>query len=98
MDLKSITKDVNDLCYETGEFIQQEVHKIMTSDIELKSVNNFVTYVDKSSEQRLLEGLSRILPGTGFIAEESPQLQTKDLNWVIDPLDGTTNFIHHIPL
>ena len=57
-----------------------------------------MTYVDKQSEERLISGLTSILPGTGFIAEESPSLKTGDLNWVIDPLDGTTNFIHGIPV
>lgn len=98
MNFEKITKEVNKLCLVTGEFIQKEVHKLRTSDIETKSVNNFVTYVDKTSEQRLMEGLSKILPDTGFIAEESPSLKTKELNWIIDPLDGTTNFIHGVPI
>ncbi len=98
MNFEKITKQVAELCIRTGEFIQEEVHKVRTSDIETKSINNFVTYVDKTSEMRLMEELSRILPGTGFIAEESPSLETKELNWVIDPLDGTTNFIHGVPI
>ena len=98
MNLEKITRQVIDLCIITGGFIQEEVHKLRTSDIETKSVNNFVTYVDKTSEIRLMEGLSGILPETGFIAEESPLLKTKELNWIIDPLDGTTNFIHGIPI
>ena len=54
--------------------------------------------MDKQSEERLVEGLSMILPGSGFIAEENPLLQSKDLTWIIDPLDGTTNFIHGVPV
>jgi myo-inositol-1(or 4)-monophosphatase len=54
--------------------------------------------VDKQSEERLVEGLSMILPGSGFIAEENPLLQSKELTWIIDPLDGTTNFIHGVPV
>ena len=46
----------------------------------------------------LVKGLSEILPGTGFIAEENPDMELKDLNWIIDPLDGTTNFIHGVPV
>ena len=98
MDLEKITKQVTELCKITGEFIREEVHKLRGSDIETKSVNNFVTYVDKTSEQRLMKELSKIIPEAGFIAEESPHLQTKELNWVIDPLDGTTNFIHGVPV
>lgn len=98
MDLEKITKQVTDLCRVTGAFIRQEVDHLRSTDIESKSLNNFVTHVDKNSEQRIIEGLSKIVPGTGFIAEESPSLLTKELNWVIDPLDGTTNFIHGVPV
>lgn len=98
MNLEKITKQVAELCNVTGNFIQEEVHRLKASDIESKSLNNFVTYVDKTSEQRLLESLTKILPGTGFIAEESPSLPTGILNWIIDPLDGTTNFIHGVPV
>jgi len=98
MDLEKITNQVCDLAKETARFILTEVDKLRTSDIEIKGLNNFVTYVDKTSEEKLVKGLSDILPGTGFIAEESPGREIKDLNWVIDPLDGTTNFIHGVPV
>jgi myo-inositol-1(or 4)-monophosphatase len=98
MNLQNLTTQVCRLAVETGNFISNEVNRIRSSDIETKSVNNFVTYVDKQSEERLVEGLSLILPGSGFIAEENPFLQTKELTWVIDPLDGTTNFIHGVPV
>jgi len=97
-DLKKIAQQVCDLSKSTAEFIRHEVDKLGTSDIEIKGLNNFVTYVDKMSEKKLIKGLTDILPGTGFIAEESPALEVKDLNWVIDPLDGTTNFIHGVPV
>jgi myo-inositol-1(or 4)-monophosphatase len=98
MDLKKITEQVCELSDLTAKFIHEEVSKIKTSDIEVKGIHNFVTFVDKTSEERLVKGLSKILPGTGFIAEESPDREVKDLNWVIDPLDGTTNFIHGVPV
>ena len=98
IDLKKITEQVCKLACETSNFIRNEIDSLRAQDIEIKSVNNFVTYVDKQSEERLVEGLSLILPGSGFIAEENPSLQTKDLTWIIDPLDGTTNFIHGVPL
>jgi myo-inositol-1(or 4)-monophosphatase len=98
MDLKDITESVCDLVVSTGAYIREETANFLTSDIERKGYNNFVTYVDKQSEERLISGLARILPGTGFIAEESPALKTGEMNWVIDPLDGTTNFIHGIPV
>jgi myo-inositol-1(or 4)-monophosphatase len=98
MNLEKLTSQVCNLAIETGNFINNEANRILTSDIETKSANNFVTYVDKQSEERLVEGLSLILPGSGFIAEENPLLQTKELTWIIDPLDGTTNFIHGVPV
>lgn len=98
MDLKKITEQVCELSRQTADFIHKEVDNLSASDIETKSNNNYVTYVDKFSEERLVKGLSEILPGTGFIAEENPGLEIKELNWVIDPLDGTTNFIHGVPV
>lgn len=98
MELKKITEKVCELVVGTGAYIVKETSNFSASDIERKSYNNFVTYVDKKSEERLISGLSSILPGTGFIAEESPSLKTGEINWVIDPLDGTTNFIHGIPV
>jgi myo-inositol-1(or 4)-monophosphatase len=98
MNLEKLTNQVCDLAIETGNFISNEVNRLKSSDIETKSSNNFVTYVDKQSEERLVEGLSIILPGSGFIAEENPSLQTQELTWIIDPLDGTTNFIHGVPV
>jgi myo-inositol-1(or 4)-monophosphatase len=98
MDLKKITSQVCALSNETADFLLEEVGKLRTSDIEVKGLHNYVTYVDKASEARLMEGLSKIVPGTGFIAEESPGLAVRELTWVIDPLDGTTNFIHGVPV
>jgi myo-inositol-1(or 4)-monophosphatase len=62
-------------------------------------MNSFVTYVDKESEKRLVKGLKKILPEAGFITEEGTILQSRKEKyiWIIDPLDGTTNFIHGVP-
>ncbi|MEI7491656.1 MAG: inositol monophosphatase family protein [Bacteroidota bacterium] len=98
MDLQQITLQTCSIAKETGEFLRNEIQKLKSSDIELKSFNNFVTYVDRESEARIMDRLSKILPGSGFIAEESPGLKTGELTWVIDPLDGTTNYIHGVPL
>jgi myo-inositol-1(or 4)-monophosphatase len=98
LDLQKITEQVCILSRATAGFLKSEVDKLRTADIEIKGIHNFVTYVDKASEQRLMKGLTEILPGTGFIAEESPDLERKELCWVIDPLDGTTNFIHGVPV
>ncbi len=99
MNLELITKQVVNLSKAVGQFIQKEAEKFKDNDIEEKGIHNLVTYVDKESEKILVQELGKILPEAGFIAEEDGSLsRSESLNWVIDPLDGTTNFIHHIPL
>jgi len=99
MNLELITKQVVNLTRGVGHFIKQEVTNLNKQDIEEKGVHNLVTYVDKQSEKQLVKELNVILPEAGFIAEEDASLERAErLNWVIDPLDGTTNFIHQIPL
>ncbi|TXC82178.1 inositol monophosphatase [Luteibaculum oceani] len=67
--------------------------------IESKSFNNLVTEVDKKTEERLVSQLGKLLPEAGFIAEEeSVAKQSADYQWIIDPIDGTTNFVHGLPL
>ncbi len=99
MNLNIITHQVCNLSKAVGMFIQSEAKKIISGQIEVKGSHNFVTYVDKEAEQRIISELEKILPEAGFIAEESPELNAgKDFTWIIDPLDGTTNFIHSIPV
>ena len=67
--------------------------------MEEKSAHNYVSYVDKESERRLVEQLSTLLPEAGFIAEEgSGSLTDEEYCWVIDPLDGTTNYSQGLPI
>jgi len=97
-DLKDICTKVCSLARDTGDFIKKEAGKITVDKIEIKGFNNFVTYVDKISEQQLVKGLQSILPGAGFITEEGSAFENDSkYRWVIDPLDGTTNFIHGLP-
>lgn len=98
MDLQHITQQTCKVAIETGEFLRNEILKLKSSDVELKSFNNFVTYADRESEARIISRLGKILPGSGFIAEESPGLSSCEYTWVIDPLDGTTNYIHGVPV
>lgn len=98
MNLEKLTEDVCSLVIETGDFIHREMKHLKAEDVETKGLHNFVTYVDKSSEELLIRRLSGLLPGSGFIAEENDRLNSGEYTWVIDPLDGTTNFIHGVPL
>ncbi len=98
MNLEKIVTGANNLIYETGQFLRNEITQISVLDIENKNVHDFVTYVDKTSEKKLVKGLSKILPEAGFLTEEKTTDQTeKPLRWIIDPLDGTTNYIHGLP-
>ncbi len=78
----------------TGEFIKSERHKNQLS-IQSKGKNDLVTHVDKASEEQLINHLGELIPNSGFIAEEHSNLKQGDqFSWIIDPIDGTTNFIH----
>lgn len=72
-------------------------HMDSTFEIEKKGRGNFVTSADKAIEQDLIEQLHDLVPKAGFIAEESGEDSKSELNWVIDPIDGTTNFIYGLP-
>ena len=98
MELKQLTEKVCSISKEVGAFIQQESAKLSSGDIETKSKNSLVTYVDKTAEKIVVDFLSELIPESGFIAEEgTSNKKGEKYNWVIDPLDGTTNFIHGIP-
>jgi myo-inositol-1(or 4)-monophosphatase len=83
---------------EAAKFIQKERKSFSDDKIELKGVNDLVSYVDRESERRLTQGFTALLPDSGFIREEGGDLRPEaDYRWIIDPLDGTTNFIHGVP-
>ena len=94
INLKDICIEVVDLARTTG-FTIKNIRLNDKLDIETKGKNDFVTDVDKKSEQLIIEGLQKILPDSGFIAEEQTKTNKGEVyNWIIDPIDGTTNFIH----
>jgi myo-inositol-1(or 4)-monophosphatase len=97
MDLHKITQEVIDCAKTVGEFIRTERKTFSYSNVEVKGLNDLVSYVDKTSEKLLVEKLSLIFPEAGFIVEENTKSEIKNYNWIVDPLDGTTNFIHGIP-
>jgi myo-inositol-1(or 4)-monophosphatase len=98
MELESLLGKVILQAEKTGNFIAEERKTFSEQKAQVKDRNDLVSYVDKEAEQQLIEGLKKILPEAGFIAEEShPGKSGQELNWIIDPLDGTTNFIHNIP-
>ncbi len=80
-----------------GAILREHFGKIRKEDIGQKALNDFVTYVDKLSEETIKNFLAEKVPGSAFLAEESGASGKGELLWVIDPLDGTTNFIHSFP-
>lgn len=95
--LPQLTQQVIDISKQVGDFIRNERAHFNYNDVEIKGLNDLVSYVDKTSEQKLVEKLQLILPEAGFIVEENTKSEIKSYNWIIDPLDGTTNFVHGIP-
>lgn len=80
-------------------FIKSEIGKISNSDIETKALNSLVTYVDKEAEKILVRELQKIMQDATFLTEENTIATTNgEWQWIIDPLDGTTNFIHQVPV
>jgi myo-inositol-1(or 4)-monophosphatase len=94
-NLKEICEEIEKAALETAEFILKESEGFDITRTEKKGFNDFVSYVDKGSEKMLVEKLSRLIPEAGFKTEEGTSTK-KGLKycWVIDPLDGTTNFLH----
>jgi len=98
IDLKNISLGMREAGIAGREFIRKEAANFDISRTEKKGLNDFVSYVDKGSEEILVRELRKLLPQAGFITEEGTASSAREKYcWVIDPLDGTTNFIHHLP-
>ncbi|WP_353137594.1 inositol monophosphatase family protein [Pseudopedobacter sp.] len=98
IDYQDICQKVVEIAKNAGAFIRQEREAFSINSIEFKGKNDLVSYVDKTVENQIIAGLEPLIAGAGFIAEENKDTHISDTyNWIIDPLDGTTNFIHGIP-
>lgn len=99
MNVTTLVSDVKELIRRTGAFILKEAEQFDGGQIEVKSLNSLVSYVDQEAEKMLVEGLRVLTPDAGFLTEEEvTQDELKDWYWIIDPLDGTTNFMHGLPV
>ena len=97
-DLQSLTKHTVAAVRETAAFIRAEMGKVSAGQIEEKHLNGLVSYVDRTAEEMLVESLGRLLPEATFLTEEATvENRAGDLQWIIDPLDGTTNFLYGVP-
>ena len=80
-----------------GDSIVREMDRACDIPIEVKGKNDFVTEVDKNAEEIIISTIQKSYPDHAFLAEESGQRGESDYLWIIDPLDGTTNFLHSFP-
>jgi len=98
MNYKDTCLKVTEIAKSAGKIIKSAIDKNYKIKIDKKGKHNFVTEIDKKSEKFIIDNLLSILPDSGFIAEENTiEFQEKNYLWIIDPLDGTTNFIHGAP-
>jgi len=98
IDYRKLCEEVCQISKDAGKYIKDESLNLRSTDIEVKGIHNFVTYVDKTAEKMIVEALKPLIPEAGFIVEENTiDKKSSVFNWVIDPLDGTTNFIHGVP-
>ena len=97
VDLSLLVSQVCDVAVGVGAFLREQRAAFDRSAVQEKGPHDYVSYVDKASEERLVQELSALLPEAGFVTEEKTTGQyagEEEYCWVIDPLDGTTNFIH----
>ena len=82
---------------EVGQWILMERQYNFSKDkVEIKGLNDLVSYVDKTAEAKIVKELKEHF-SAGFIVEENTVSTKEEYNWIVDPLDGTTNFVHGIP-
>ena len=102
LNLETIALQVCDIAREAGAYIKKERASFSVEKVERKHAHDYVSYVDKGSEQLIVKALRALLPEAGFITEEGTAKgddvrclkDEEGCTWVVDPLDGTTNFIH----
>ncbi len=80
-----------------GDTIVREMDRVSDISIDIKGKNDFVTEVDRQAEHIIIETIKKAYPDHAFLAEESGKSGDSEYIWIIDPLDGTTNFLHGIP-
>jgi myo-inositol-1(or 4)-monophosphatase len=99
MDYHEICLQVCELSRETGKYILGQSALFNSDAVVQKGEHDYVSYVDKTAEQKIVEELRTLLPEAGFITEEGTAgYDNQTFRWIIDPLDGTTNFIHRVPV
>lgn len=81
-----------------GDTLIRSMKKLDTIKVEMKGRNDFVSEADRTAERAVIDTIHKHYPDHAILAEESGQSGDSDFVWVIDPLDGTTNFLHGFPV
>jgi len=81
-----------------GDIINRAAENIEQLKIQHKTKNDLVSEVDHAAEAEIINSLQKVYPDHAFLAEESGRIGESDYEWIIDPLDGTTNFLHGFPV
>lgn len=81
-----------------GDIINRAAENIEQLKIQHKTKNDLVSEVDHAAEAEIINSLQKTYPDHAFLAEESGRIGESDYEWIIDPLDGTTNFLHGFPV
>ncbi len=98
MQLSELTERVIEVSKSAGAFIREQYFLFNEKQVEVKSLNSLVSFVDITAEKMIVKELKNIFPEAAFLTEEKTIEETiSEWLWIIDPLDGTTNFIHGIP-
>lgn len=98
LELPQLTVRTRKIIGDVAGFIKSELGKVELERIETKALNSLVSYVDQQAERQLVDELGKLISGAVFLTEEETVEQQKgDYRWIIDPLDGTTNFLHQLP-
>lgn len=80
-----------------GNVIIRHIDRLDSLAVQAKERNDFITEVDRLAEREIIAVLRKAYPGHGILAEESGSQAGDEFQWIIDPLDGTTNYLHGFP-
>jgi myo-inositol-1(or 4)-monophosphatase len=95
MNVEQLTEKITLIAREAGEFVGEQRKSFRPEDVVEKGKYDYVSHIDKDTEVLLIRRLSALLPEAGFISEEGQAAyHDEEYCWIIDPLDGTTNYIH----
>ncbi len=97
--MSDLLEVAQDAALEAGKFLKESVGRVISVETKMGEVRNLVSDADRGSEERIIRRIRQHYPGHAVLAEESGgSRQEEEFRWIIDPLDGTTNFLHGLPI